>query len=300
MFVRPSFKPFVKELFLSQPRQNICHILSWEYMDIVMTNLVEQLPTNQESLEEWKNSLWCFVNSICLPVDDDNFDVGERLLSVLTSEHAGDDQLLQAKYINIAVAMRVESQNIVVGLVEYAKQYVQILALNPEFSSDQLEQLNPAYHDILQLSNELLDWLHSMPTNLKIGDASWNKSIGGAVDPRTWLLHKDTVTVINNLDDTKDDHLIEINGPSFELTHMVDQEQLMWAFAINGKYVDPATYLYTGIYQDNSGNSYWTVCSSSNSDSLVNSDWKTEQIPMYSFDRLQNGLVLRYYDTENI
>lgn len=195
MSFRPSFKPYVKELFPTEPHQNICHVLSWEYMNNVMTNLVEQLPTDASSLGVWQHSLWCFVNSICLPIDPENFEVGTGLLRELSSEHVGEDQLLQDKYIIIAEAMRSISQCIVVGLAEHANIYVQILESNSEFSSEHFQQLNAVYRDILQLSRELLDWLHSMPTNLKIGDASWNKSIGGAVDHRAWGFIDDNLSL---------------------------------------------------------------------------------------------------------
>lgn len=302
MFVRPSFKPFVKTLFLSQPRQNICHILSWEYMDIVMTNLVEQMPTNEPSLEEWKKSLWCFVNSICLPTDPADFGEGTRLVHEFSSEHAGEDQLLQDKYINIAETMRSISQHIVFHLVERAKGYVEIFESNSEFSIEQIEQLKPAYHDILQLSQELLDWLHSMPTNLKIGDASWNKSIGGAVDPRAWGFIDDNLSLSTSFKVDASNHVgvisfgegkypvnfTENNRPDGEgvvLTHPVDHIQLTYAFNIDPKFVNPTTYLYTGIYavqnQDQEQGSVLTVCSSSNPLVLINSDVNHQPIPVY-------------------
>ena len=302
MFVRPSFKPYVKTLFLSQPRQNICHILSWEYMDIVMTNLVEQLPTNQESLEEWEKSLWCFVNSICLPTDPADFGEGTRLVHEFSSEHAGEDQLLQDKYINIAETMRSISQHIVFHLVERAKGYVEIFESNSEFSIEQIEQLKPAYHDILQLSQELLDWLHSMPTNLKIGNASWNKSIGGAVDPRAWGFIDDNLSLSTSFEVDASNHVGVISfgadkysvdftennkpaGAGVMLTHPVDHIQLTYAFNIDPKFVNPATYLYTGIYavqnRDQEQGLVLTVCSSSNLLMLINSDLNHQPIPVY-------------------
>jgi hypothetical protein len=315
MSFRPSFKPYVKELFQTDPSQNICHVLSWEYMNNVMTNLVEQLPTDASSLGVWQHSLWCFVNSICLPIDPENFETGTKLLQELSSEHADEDQLIQAKYIIIAEAMRSISQSIVAGLGEHAKIYVQIVESNSEFSSEHIQQLNAVYRDILQLSRELLDWLHSMPTNLKIGNASWNKSIGGAVDPRAWVFIDENLSlstlfkvdasnhvgVISFGEDKYPVDFTENNKPAgggVVLTHPVDHIQLTYAFNIDPKFVNPVTYLYTGIYavqnQDQEQGSVLTVCSSSNPLMLINSNVNHQPIPVYVKNIDDNKWYQRY------
>lgn len=42
-----------KNIFRISPTINICHIFSWEYMTIVMTNLSTRLPTGEDALVVW-------------------------------------------------------------------------------------------------------------------------------------------------------------------------------------------------------------------------------------------------------
>ncbi|WP_282855103.1 hypothetical protein [Leuconostoc falkenbergense] len=242
-----------------------------------MGNLIQELPETEEEMQKWMESFEYFVCSICLP--DDIF---EEMIPNLASEEMIPRFRTVAQGIRNAV---IEHKSQIIGIVTNYVGMVQQADDENKFAV-----LGNIYDTILEKSWNLLERMNSMPTNLKIGNASWNKSIGGAVDPRSWGFQSESVTVFNSTEG-----LAPVDKLNCVLTHVVDQEQLMWAFAINDKYVNPVTYLYTGIYQSNSGDySYWTVCSSSNSDSLVNSDWKTEQVPIYSFDRVKEGLVLRY------
>lgn len=176
-----------------------------------------------------------------------------------------------------------------------AQDYTSLFSSSRGRSKEDLDSIEEYCHDS---SVDLLDVLCSMPTNLKMGDASWNQSIGAAVDPRSWRFSKESCYI------NSDEFMIwdvpsESERPTItddlhcELTHPVDCEQIMWAFQIHEKFVQPVTYLYTGIYV-NEDEVVMTVCSSSNPFARVNTTVIPCEVPIYAYDRLSQSYELRY------
>lgn len=287
-----------KNIFRISPTINICHIFSWEYMTIVMTNLSTRLPTGEDALVVWIRSLQCFVNSICLSMDGADVNITQGLINQLIMEHSDDDSL-QNKYTATVIKLRADSQIIVNNLVEVAQQYTRVFSSSLGGATAELNSLEGSCH---KLSANLLNVLCSMPTNLKMGDTSWNKSIGLAVDPRSWVFSKESYCINKN-------EFLTWNVPSesarptivkqfhCELTHPVDCEQIMWAFQIDEKFVQPVTYLYTGIYvnqDEDEDEEVLTVCSSSNPFARVDTTIVPQKVPIYTYDRLSGKHEQRY------
>ncbi|MDI6552917.1 hypothetical protein [Leuconostoc falkenbergense] len=280
MFVRPSFDPDVKALFPTEANQNICHVLSWQYMNTVMGNLIQELPETEEEMQKWTESFEYFVCSICLP--DDNF---EEVIPNLASEEMIPRFLTVAQGIRNAV---IEHKSQIIGIVTNYVEMVQQADDENIFAA-----LGNIYDTIVEQSWELLERMNSMPTNLKIGNASWNKSIGGAVDPRAWgfsIAEQPTMMLteqgfqnisVPTFSPSEVEVIEEVSGLYCELTHPVDHIQLTYAFNIDSKFVVPATYLYTGIYETQEQGLILTVCSSSNPLLMINSDMNHQSIPVY-------------------
>lgn len=307
MFFRPRIRSEVIALFSKMPEasdsvdalneyqaveENICHIFSWAYMNNVMTNFVKKLPIYAEDLDVWSRSLKCFVNSICLSMYDDDVENTRRLIDQL-----GTKYIDSVGYLQIVENSRAESQRIVNTLMGAAQEYTNVFSSRRVSATGELKDI---YDNCYNLSEHLLDVLCSMPTNLKMGDASWNQSIGAAVDPRSWMFSEKSC-YINNTKFLTWDVSSQSKRPTIvkqfhcELTNPVDQEQIMWAFRIDKKFVQPGTYLYTGIYvNEDKGEAVMTVCSSSNPFARVNTKLGTQKVPIYAYDRISKGYVLRY------
>ncbi|MGQ2284396.1 hypothetical protein [Leuconostoc pseudomesenteroides] len=306
MFPRPNMNPAVLALFSKSPflsdeineyqeneenEENICHIFSWAYMNNVMTNFVKKLPTYAEGLDVWSGSLQCFVNSICLSMYDDDVDRTRWFIDQL-----GTKYIDSVGYSQTVENFRAESQRTVNILIEYAQQYTSVFLSSHGSATGELRYI---YDNCYKLSDHLLDVLCSMPTNLKKGDASWNQSIGAAFDPRSWMFSEKSC-YINNTEFLTWDVSSQSKRPAIveqfhcELTNPVDQEQIMWAFRIDERFVEP-TYLYTGIYVNQDvGKDVMTVCSSSNPFARVNTKLGTQRVPIYAYDRWLEDYVLRY------
>lgn len=311
MSFRPSFMPALKEIYTNSNDQNICHVLSWQYISSVMSNLVQNLPETEGDRVVWQESFNNFFISICLfSIDDALPDGYQQAWDAIIKDIngiGGED----------AVERAWEIKNRAVQIAQSVAD-ITIAYLN---ETDQASKNNIS-EEIMFYAWELLRWLNSMPTNLKIGNASWNKSIGAAVDPRAWqfsseilpvdvpifgtdkdecLVHDyddDSAVEAKNSDDEygfeplKDNKGKAVETAYCELTHPTDQAQITAAFNIDPKFVQPETYLYTGVYERQDKKHYITVCSSSNRDRLVNSSVKSPKVPIL----VKNPLSQLWYE----
>lgn len=310
MSFRPSFMPALKEIYTNSSDQNICHVLSWQYISSVMSNLVQNLPETEDDHEVWQASFNNFFISICLFSVDDDLPDGYQ--------QAWD--LVQQTLISIEPAAVERAWQIKNEAIQFAQR---VSGLTSAYSNatDQASKSDIS-EEIMFYAWELLRWLNSMPTNLKVGNASWNKSIGAAVDPRAWRFSSEILPVDVPIFATDDDdrliydyddaYVVEAKNSDdeygfeplqdnkskavetayCELTHPTDQAQITAAFNIDPKFVQPETYLYTGVYETEDKDHYITVCSSSNRDCLVNSSVKSPKVPIL----VKNPLSQQWYE----